>query len=89
MDDSRKLLFGSVIAYGMLFCALLAAAGIWRGIDAVVTCAVACAGGSYVTQVLSAFFNESRIKWLPPAIYAVWVATALCGVVGLVSLIGG
>jgi hypothetical protein len=81
IDDYRKLMFGSVIAYGIVFCALLFGAGVALHEPWAVQMAVVVAGAGYATQVIANLY--------PLAAYGGWAAALIAGLSGLIALFGG
>jgi hypothetical protein len=81
IDDYTKLLFGSVIAYGIVFCALLFGGGVALSEPWAIQMAVVVAGSAYVTQIAASHY--------PPAAYGGWAVALLAGVSGLIALFGG
>lgn len=81
LEDYQKLMFGSVIAYGIVFCALLFGAGVALGEPWAVQMAVVTAGAAYVTQISATLYQ--------PAAYVGWAVALVAGLSGLFSLFGG
>lgn len=80
-DDYTKLMFASVIAYGIVFCALLFGGGVALSEPWAVQMAVVTAGAAYVTQIAAPLYA--------PAAYAGWAVALIAGLSGLIALFGG
>lgn len=81
IDDYRRLMFASVIAYGIVFCMILFGAGVALSEPWAVQMAVVVAGAAYVTQIASSIYA--------PVAYAGWAVALVAGLSGLIALFGG
>lgn len=82
INDFNKLMFASIIAYGILFCALLFGAGFALSEPWTVQMAVVTAGAAYVTQL-------AGVSAYRPLAYVCWAVTCLPAGSGLIALFGG
>ena len=80
-EEYAKLMFASVIGYGMLFCGLLCGAGVALGEPWTIQMAVVAAGAAYVTQI------AASLSML--AAYAGWAVALVAGVSGVWAMFGG
>lgn len=81
LEDYQKLMFGSVIAYGIVFCALLFGGGVALGEPWAVQMAILTAGSAYVTQIVATLYQ--------PVAYVGWIVALLAGLSGLIAIFGG